>query len=35
MDWFFRLFNKTRVYETFLKSTPMYFGLMVRREGLR
>merc|ERR1719253_2550051 len=29
LDWFFRLFNKTRVYETFLKSTPMYFGLMV------
>ena len=28
-DWFYRAFNATGIYETFLKSTPMYFGFMV------
>mmetsp|Transcript_20789 Transcript_20789/g.37869 ORF Transcript_20789/g.37869 Transcript_20789/m.37869 type:complete len:116 (+) Transcript_20789:89-436(+) len=29
MDWFFRAFNATGIYETFLKSSPRYYGFMV------
>merc|ERR1719272_377744 len=29
LDWFFRAFNKTRIYEIALKSTPKYYGFMV------
>ncbi|CAE7476883.1 unnamed protein product [Symbiodinium necroappetens] len=29
MDWFFRAFNSTRIYETFLKSSPRFYGFIV------
>eukprot|EP00933_Yihiella_yeosuensis_P017317 TRINITY_DN1449_c3_g1_i1.p1 TRINITY_DN1449_c3_g1~~TRINITY_DN1449_c3_g1_i1.p1 ORF type:complete len:117 (-),score=23.20 TRINITY_DN1449_c3_g1_i1:230-580(-) len=29
MDWFFRAFNSTGIYEVFLKSTPRFYGFMV------
>ncbi|CAK9051306.1 5 bisphosphate carboxylase/oxygenase large subunit N-methyltransferase [Durusdinium trenchii] len=29
LDWFFRLFNSTRIYETFLKSSPRFYGFIV------
>jgi len=29
MDWFFRAFNSTGIYETFLKSSPRFYGFMV------
>lgn len=29
IDWFFRLFNKSRIYENLLKSTPTYFTFIV------
>merc|ERR1711862_1055278 len=28
MDWFFRAFNNTGVYEMFLKSSPRFYGFM-------
>jgi len=29
MDWFFRAFNSTRIYEFCLKSSPRYYGFLV------
>merc|ERR1711862_467438 len=29
LDWFFRAFNSTGIYETFLKSSPRFYGFMV------
>ncbi|CAE8619713.1 unnamed protein product, partial [Polarella glacialis] len=29
MDWFFRGFNATGIYEVFLKSSPRFYGFMV------
>merc|ERR1711904_213820 len=29
MDWFFRAFNSLKIYETFLKSSPKYYGFIV------
>jgi hypothetical protein len=28
-DWFFRLFNKTRIYENILKSNPRFYAFIV------
>merc|ERR1711879_1089254 len=29
LDWFFRAFNHTGIYEVFLKSSPRFYGFMV------
>jgi len=29
LDWIFRMFNRTRIYENFMKSTPIYWGFMM------
>merc|ERR1711862_870205 len=29
LDWFFRAFNATGIYEVFLKSSPRFYGFMV------
>jgi len=29
LDWFFRAFNNLGLYETFLKSSPRFYGFMV------
>ncbi|KAF4685235.1 hypothetical protein FOZ60_006752 [Perkinsus olseni] len=29
MDWFFRAFNRLRLYELFFKSTPRFYAFMV------
>lgn len=29
LDWFFRAFNSTRIYEIFLKSSPRFYGFIV------
>mmetsp|Transcript_48960 Transcript_48960/g.137058 ORF Transcript_48960/g.137058 Transcript_48960/m.137058 type:complete len:87 (-) Transcript_48960:222-482(-) len=29
MDWFFRAFNHTGIYEVFMKSAPRFYGFMV------
>merc|ERR1711870_151685 len=29
LDWFFRGFNATGIYEVFLKSSPRFYGFMV------
>ena len=29
LDWFFRLFNSTGIYEVFLKSSPRFYGFIV------
>mmetsp|Transcript_28080 Transcript_28080/g.70500 ORF Transcript_28080/g.70500 Transcript_28080/m.70500 type:complete len:117 (+) Transcript_28080:78-428(+) len=29
LDWFFRAFNSTGIYEVFLKSSPRFYGFMV------